>query len=212
MTDQSENTLEAGQLQVLTQVFHRGAADASVALEKWLRFPSVMTVDSVDQVPLHEATTILGADEEPVCFCGMAIRGLLTGQLIFVFDESSGLALADLVLGRNSDTSTERGWSDVETSAALETANVIGCAYLNSLHKHLPGTEGAGELIPSPPQFQRDYPQALLQFALMSQLLASDTVFLSESHFHVDQTPLDWTLLLIPDGPSIETLSRLLPS
>ena len=30
MTGQSENMLDSGQLQVLTQVFHRGAADASV--------------------------------------------------------------------------------------------------------------------------------------------------------------------------------------
>lgn len=98
----------------------------------------------------------------------------------------------------------------METSAALETANIIGCAYLNSLQKHLPGDADACELLPSPPIFQRDYAQSLPQFALMSQLMESDTVFLTETNFHVDGTRMDWTLLLVPDGSSMDVLRRLL--
>jgi len=211
MTDDSRTPLSRGQLDVLTRVFHQGAAEASVALEKWLRLPSLMTIDAVDQVPLSDATTTLGTDAEPVCFCSMRMDGQLSGQLIFVFDENSGLMLADFVLGR-AHTPSDRAWGEVETSAALETANVIGCAYLNALQRHLPGGKDTVGLIPSPPQFERDYPEALLQFSLMSQLMASDTVFLAQSRFHVDGTQLDWTLLLVPDGASVEKLSQLMQS
>ena len=154
---ESQMPLSDGQLARLTAAFHRGAADASAALEKWLGLPSVLTFDKVEQVPLQQATTVLGGDEEPVCFCSMDLQGVVTGQLIFVFDEDSGLALAQLVLGRRERSATN-GWSDVEISAATETANVIGCAYLNSLQSHLPGVDADAELLPSPPRFQRDYP------------------------------------------------------
>ena len=55
MTDHSPHPLSGRELDALTQVFHRGAAVASDALEKWLRLPSVMTIDAVDQVPLPQA-------------------------------------------------------------------------------------------------------------------------------------------------------------
>ena len=73
-----------------------------------------------------------------------------------------------------------------------------------------PGFADSGKLIPSPPQFQRDFAEALLQFSLMSQLMASDTVFLTQSRFHVNETKLDWTLVLVPDGPSVAKLNEVL--
>jgi chemotaxis protein CheC len=216
MNEALDKPLSAKQLEALKVVFHIGAGDASIALEKWLKLPSVITVDSVDQVPLQEATEVLGEGSDPVCFCSMGMSGIVNGQLIFVFGEKSGLALADLILGRppenrTSENRSDDEWGEVESSAALETANIIGCAYLNSLQKHLPAHDSAQDLLPSPPVFRREYVESLLQFALMSQIMESDVVFLTETQFHVDQTHMDWTLLFVPDGPSMETLRHILP-
>ncbi len=208
MTTASNGPLSAKQLETLRGVFHIGAADASVALEKWLGHPSSITIDSIEQLPLCDATGILGGDDEPVCICAMAMRGILTGQLIFIFDDRSGLALADMLMGR--EEVREREWGELETSAALESANIIGCAYLNSLQKHLPGDSATDELMPSPPVFRRDFAESLLQFAFMSQATEEDIVFLTQTQFQVDQTRMNWTLLVVPDGSTIETLRQLL--
>lgn len=57
----------------------------------------------------------------------------------------------------------------------------------------------------------RDYPQALLEFALMNQASHGDVVFLTETRFHIDGSPAQWNLLLIPDNPSVMRLRRWLP-
>jgi len=141
----------------------------------------------------------------------MRLRGRCTGQLILAFDDQSGLALADILLDRASGSS--RDWGPVEESGALETANIVGCAYLNSLSRDFPD-RGADsqELLPSPPRFTRDFAAALMQFALMDQAMSADIVFLTRTEFHVDGLPVNWSLLFVPDSASLSTLREILPA
>ncbi len=131
MNIQHENVLTAEQLELLQTTFHQGAAASSVALAKWLSKPTQISVDVVEQLSLHEATGVLGVGEDPMCFCCVEMTGLLTGELILAFDDASGLALADMLLDQPRGTARE--WGEMETSAALETTNILCCAYLNSL-------------------------------------------------------------------------------
>lgn len=197
------------QLAALTIYFRHGAEDASMALARWLGRSARVSVEQVEQSPLSEATALLGDQEQPVCCCAMRLRGRVTGQLILVFDDASGLALADLLLGKTLGASTE--WGDVEQSAALETANIIGCAYLNSLARCFPETgEESHALVPTPPKFARDFPESLMQFALMQQAMATDLVFLTRTEFQIDDAPVNWNLLLVPDFECLSVLREML--
>jgi chemotaxis protein CheC len=207
---QDDYLLTNQQLQALGSALRRGAAEASAALEAWLERPTLISVEAVEQLDLHDATNALGVDEEPVCFCSAEMTGRLAGELILAFDDASGLALADMLLHQPLGTACR--WDEMETSAALETTNILGCAYLNSLSKVLPAApHGTSELIPSPPRFRRDFAESLLQFALMAQAVATNHVFLAKSRFQVDQTPVNWTLLFVPDAESVRELRNLLP-
>ena len=198
------------QLRALTGLFRQGSDDASAALSRWMERPSRVSVEQVEQIPLPDATAVLGDGETPICFCAMSLVGPVTGQLIMAFDDASGLALADLLLGRGLGTSRE--WTEVEQSAALETANIIGCAYLNAIANALPGgASDDGELLPSPPHFARDFPGSLLEFALMNQAMASDHVFLTRTEFHIEGAPVNCNLLLVPDAECLSTLRERLP-
>jgi chemotaxis protein CheC len=203
--------LSDSQLTALTILFRHGADDASAALSRWLDRHAQISVEEVEQVPLVDATNVLGDPERPICCCTMALTGGIGGQLILAFDDASGLALADLLLGRPIGTSAD--WGQVEQSAALETANIIGCAYLNSLARCFadPAAESP-ELIPSPPRFARDFAESLLQFALMDQAMASDLVFLTRTEFRIMEAPVNCSLLLVPDAESLSRLRQLLPS
>jgi chemotaxis protein CheC len=198
------------QLAALTTLFRHGSDDASLALSRWLGRHSRILIEQVEQVPLSEATEVLGAAESPVCFCAMTLKGRVTGELILAFDDASGLALADLLLGNPFGTSTE--WGEVEQSAALETANIIGCAYLNSLARCFPETgDESKDLVPTPPKFARDFAESLMQFALMNQAMASDLAFLTRTEFRIEDAPVNCNLLFIPDAQCLTTLREMLP-
>lgn len=201
--------LSEPQLRTMTFLFRRGAEEASAALTRWLGRSARITVEQIEQLPPQEATGVLGDSESPLCFCVMALRGHVTGQLILGFDDASGLMLADLLLNYPPGTSKE--WGEVERSAALETANIVGCAYLNSLARFASGgPDASADWLPSPPRFARDFPEALMQFALMDQTIALERVFLTRTQFRIDDSPVNWSLLFVPDAASLEPLRELL--
>jgi chemotaxis protein CheC len=166
-------------------------------------------MDSVGQLPLSEATGVLGEGEEPICFCVAEMKGRLTGELVLAFDDASGLTLADLLLDQPRGTAVS--WGDMEKSAALETTNILGSTYLNVLARTLPfGRDGTSELMLSPPRFSRDFAESLIEFALMGQIAASANVLLARAQFQIDGDPVEWTMLLVPDVDTMSTLAELL--
>ena len=99
----------------------------------------------------------------------------------------------------------------METSAALETANILACAFLNSLYRTFPADPtAASELLPTPPRFSRDYAASLIEFAGMAQVVATDHVLVAQTEFQIDGDPVDWTLLFVPDADSMMTLRKAL--
>ena len=88
------------QIDRLATALHRGAAEASTALAQWLNASMTMSIDSIDQCSLEEATNVLGAGDNAVCMCLMEMRGTLTGHMLLAFDDNSGLVVSDLLLSR----------------------------------------------------------------------------------------------------------------
>ncbi len=209
-------TLTDNQKRLLGAIFGRGAGDASGAVSRWLGRPVTVTVSAVKQVDLAEAAEILGPSDTLVAACPMELMGALTGQIILVFEDRSGLATVDLLLHQPIGTTTE--WGELEQSAARETANIVGCAYLNSLAAHLPILESpssslaGGSLLPGPPGFRHEFAASLLEFALMDQAIRSDRLLVVNSTFAIEETRLDWSLLFVPSGASLEALHACLES
>lgn len=208
MTTSDGTPLNSTQLATLQSSLHQGSAHASEALARWIGKPSVVEIDSLEQMPLAEATEVLGGGQQPVCFCSMEIKGMITGEMILSFDDASGLALVDMLLDQPQGTTTE--WTELATSAALETTNILCCAYLNSLSQRLAGARESTELVPAPPRFSREFAQSLMEFALMGQAIAFDQVILAQTRFEIDGNPVNWTLLFVPDAESMSRLPELL--
>jgi chemotaxis protein CheC len=205
------------QCRLLWMIFERGAESASQALSKWLGEEVRLTISEVEQVDLTEAAEVLGPPETLVAGCSMGLSGPLSGQILLVFEERAGLALVDLLTHQPIGTTTE--WGELEQSAAQETTNIVGCAYLNALAAHLPAKMSRGgavtsaasgeELVPTPPTFLREFAGSLLEFALMEQAMEFDQVLLVHTAFAAgrQELNLNWTLLLIPDRASLRALS-----
>ena len=203
--------LSAYQLRLLGSIFERGAEAASRALTQWLGKAVHLTISEVDQVDITEVAGLLGPEDATVAVCTMSFAGRLEGQRLLVFSDAAGLALADLLLQQPTGTTT--AWTELERSAACETANIVGCAYLNALSTHLPrGDQNQGEtLIPSPPEFRHEFAASLLEFAVMEQASVLERVLLIKTRFQADQAHLDWVLLFVPTPNSLGELSRIHP-
>jgi chemotaxis protein CheC len=202
---------------LLRMLFDRGAEGASLALSKWLGAAVRLTVSEVEVVDLERAGELLGPPETLVAACAMGLTGRLTGTILLVFEDAAGLALVDLLL--HQPVGTTGAWGELEQSAARETTNIVGCAYVNALAAHLPGLgDGAGpasevgELVPTPPTFAHEFAGSLLEFALMEQALELDQVLLIRSEFAGGRPGLDmnWTLLFIPSRAALEALAAAL--
>jgi chemotaxis protein CheC len=213
--------LTESQRHLLRIIFDRGAEGASLALSKWLGEEVRLTISDVELVELEQVGGLLGPPDTLVAACAMGLTGRLTGSILLVFQDQSGLALVDLLL--HQPLGTTRVWGELEQSAARETTNIVGCAYVNALAAHLPGREAragsevltdaqSGELVPTPPSFLHEFAGSLLEFTLMEQALELDQVLLIRSEFAADRQglSLNWTLLFIPSRAALESLASSL--
>jgi chemotaxis protein CheC len=205
-----ESNLTDAHRRLLRMIFDRGAEGASLALSKWLGREVRLAVSDVELVELERAGELLGPPETLVAACAMGLTGRLTGSLLLVFADRSGLALVDLLLHQPVGTTT--AWGELEQSAAKETTNIVGCAYVNALAAHLPGDDDDGELVPTPPSFLHEFAGSLLEFALMEQAMELDRLLLIRTEFAggPDIPQLNWTLLFIPSRAALESLAASL--
>ena len=187
----------------LTALFHHGAADASSALAKWLGRPATLSVERLETLPIEEAAAVMGSSETLICGCAIRIDGAIGGLRLLAADDAAGLSLADTLLERPTGTSTS--WGELERSAVIETANIVGCAYLNAICAAL-GPAGADGILPSPPVFLRDFPEAVMEAVLMEQPVLSDIVLLARTEFRIDGTPVGCGLVFLPDAAGIAAL------
>lgn len=185
-------------------LFRRGAAEASTALTKWLGRTAEVAIEQVDRLPLEAAAGILGAADGPICASAMGIGGGLEGVLLLVCDDASGLALCDTLLERAAGTAT--AWGEVERSAFAETANIVGCAYLNAIAQAI--EDGAEGIVPSPPWFVRDYPAALMDAVLVEQAAVAADVFLTRTEFRIAAAPVRCGLVFVPHAASLRAIER----
>src|ERR1700733_14013709 len=104
--------LNDSQRHLLRMIFDRGADAASHVLSKWLGQEVHLAVSEVELVELEQAADLLGPPESLVTACTMGLIGHLTGLILLVFEDTSGLALVDLLLGH--PVGTKKAWSDLE--------------------------------------------------------------------------------------------------
>ena len=210
------NEFTPQQLDQLSNFIRVGSTEASRALSTWLNKDVQVWVEQLQQASLETAVEQLGPVAEIVCACCMRVSGGINGQLMLGFDDASGLMLCDMLLAQER---TSKEWGEIEISAAMETTNIVGCAFLNSLSLVFPKspelaatseTPACTTWIPTPPVFVRDYAAAIMQFALMDQASLFDTVLLAQTRFTIDGTPVKWQLLLIPDAEVIARLAEIL--
>lgn len=223
--------MDAKQLASLTGIVQQSADEATDSLSRWIGRAVKVSVDPLEETSLERALDLIGQNDSTVCACCMRISGSLHGHLILSFDDASGLALRDALISGSLPTqdsqaaspaqpehpAAEAIWGELETSVVMETANIIGCAFLNALSERIPwetrsiaGDAVPGSCMPSPPVFIRDFAASIMQFVLLDQSTEVESVLIAKTHFSIERAPVSWQLLLLPDSDSLRAIRECL--
>lgn len=187
---------------VLEQFFGAATNHAAKALSQWTNGRARLSVDSLRQVPLELVTDELGIGDDLLSIVVLGIEGEMGGQIILCLDDVTGRRLAAILLGKPSTTEGE--WSELEVSAAMETGNILGSAYLNEMSK-LTGKM----LIPSPPAFLQDFAGCVIEQAVMMQAMEREQVLIGQTRFVMDDEELNWNVLVVPAPELLDAIADL---
>lgn len=187
----------------LHELFASATHDASAAMCRWTSGLITVTLDEVREIPLEAVTSEVNVGEDLLTMVVLTLQGDVGGNLILVFDDLNGRQLAASLLGMQVGSDPE--WSELEKSALTETGNILGCAYVNALTRLI-----GVDLVPSPPYFIQDFGASVLQQAVMTQALTSDSLLLCQIGFRRRDQQLDWRVIFVPTQGMQEALQRSL--
>lgn len=185
---------------------------AAESLGAWINRQVSLNWIEPENLSLEQAGEMLGPADQIVPACVMEVHGPLKGRLVLVADSKTVASFVNAMLGESAnptkiqtelmETDPKAFWDELSQSAALETANIVACAYLNALATTLPENE-SGQLLPSPPQFVLDYAGSLGQFLLFDLAMDATGILVTQSQMLVDnQMSSNWRLVWIPTNPS----------
>jgi chemotaxis protein CheC len=186
-------------LQVLTEFFTAATHRASAAMSQWTRGQVTLSLDEFKQINLDELEAHIDIGDELLTMAIIGIKGFDDSSLILAFDDTNGRSLAASLLNRA--VNTEPVWSKLEESAIMETANILGSAYLNELTRLT-----NRELWPSPPLLTQDFGLSVLEQVIMAQAMVSDDIVLCKTRFEFDSRHLKWNVFFVPGSDLLEAL------
>ena len=193
----------SGRAAALESVFAAATHEASTAMCRWTNGQIRLSLDEVLEVPLDRVTQVLELGDDLLTMVALDLLSDSETVILLIFDEINGRQLASTLLRQPCNPDAE--WSELEKSALTETGNILGCAYMNALTRLL-----GRPLVPSPPYFIQDYGASVVEQALMSQAMESDTVLVCRTGFHRRDEELNWHVLFLPSVQLRQNLERVM--
>ncbi|OVE82735.1 hypothetical protein BVY03_00225 [bacterium K02(2017)] len=187
-------------LKVLKTVVRHAGEDASQMFTKWLRSDVTIKMDEINLVSFE---SIFGSlTDAPEVSVGLYMSTLdgVEGGVLFLFSEPVALNIVDMLIKKELGTSKE--FTELEKSALKETANIVGCAYINSLGKNL-----ELKITPSQPIFIHDMTEAIFGSVLMEQAQYQNEALFIKTELNHKGSKLDFQFYFLP---LIEKLSEKL--
>jgi chemotaxis protein CheC len=178
-------------LRILEQLFSLATRDAAAAMCRWTSGQVSLSLDELQDVDVIEACSALGMEDQQRTMVALDVDHALGGQILLAFDEADGRRFAASILGEAAPP--DGPWTELEKSVLMETGNILGCAYMNTMARVL-----QLDLIPSPPCFIQDYAAAVLQQIVQKQAMTTDRLLVCRTSFRASGEELQWQVLFIP--------------
>jgi len=192
------------QKDALQELANIGAGHAATVLSQMVNQDIKMGIPSVDIVPLGEIVNYV-KDEPIVVGIFLQIKQEIPSYILLLISKESAFSLSDILLGKKPDSSKEI-LSEMDESALKEVANIMICAFLDSIAELLNLT-----IIPDPPSLAFDMPIAVMDYILIQIGEVADKVIV----FNVDVqeekgNKFSIDMFLLPEPHSVDILLKKL--
>lgn len=201
-------------LTIPVEAWLQAGREAAKSLAAWIGREVRLDWAAPEPVAIEAAAELLGTPDSVVAACILDVTGAASGRLVMVADPIAIACFVNGMMGGEPVVTPEQRslatdnphafWDELSRSAALETANIMACAYLNALaaaYQEQGLSAAQAQLVPSPPRFVLDYAASLGEFLLAQLPESLEGVTVSKSRMHLDDAPLnDWGLVWIPSS------------
>jgi two-component system chemotaxis sensor kinase CheA len=180
-------------------IANMGATTAAESLSKILNKRIDLSIPEVTIKPIEQIPKFIGDIDSVYMGIMMPILGEIRGTILFIFKESIGYEVIDLLYGtalRKTRELTEEGASALE-----ELTNIVGSSVINVFG------EKAGLVIrPGVPAIIHDFLQSVIDSILVLHNMLSDYAIVMDTAFYFEDDKIIGNLLLIPEADSLKTI------
>ncbi len=188
------------ELDALKELGNIGVGKAATSLSQMLGKMINMSVPVASIVKIQDLHKVIDA-EKMVAGVVTALDDVENGQTGFLyinFPEGSSIKLAEILLGDSSD-------EEMVDSTLMEIGNILSSAFCDAIAEML-----GIVLIPTPPNFAKDYAVAVID-AIVSQLAEkSDYVVIFETNLEESEDEIEILVMLIPNERFVNYIFQLL--
>ena len=188
------------ELDALKELGNMGVGKAATSLSQMLGKMIDMSVPVASIVKIQDLHKVIDP-EKMVAGVVTALDDVENGQAGFLyinFPESSSIKLAEILLGDSSD-------EEMVDSTLMEIGNILSSAFCDAIAEML-----GIVLIPTPPNFAKDYAVAVID-AIVSQLAEkSDYVVVFETNLEESEDEIEILVMLIPNERFVNYIFQLL--
>ena len=210
-------------------IAHAGLCSAAVALSHLLDV-EVVTEESDESAESAMALESKLADPDAILCCA-SMEVLVSqadpngssesrlsesaGRLLLAWTPEAAAGLISVALMQGEVSAEPESWTETERSTLAETANVVGCAFLNTVAESVEhGAQGGLSLIPTPPFVEQQFAGSLMESAVIeieARELAEmgDRIWSASSSFQVVGRSIATRLVMVWQPSVWKRLSEL---
>ncbi len=197
MTESISLTQE--ELREFQLVANIGAANAAESLSKILNKQIDLSIPEVTVMPIEQIPKHIGDVDSVYMGIMMPILGDTRGTVLFIFKETIGFEVVDLLYGLASKTTHE--FNEDGQSALQELTNIVGAAVINVIAEKSNLVIRAGL-----PTIVHDYLQSVIDSILVLHNMLSDYAVIMDTAFFFENDKIIGNLLLLPEADSLKII------
>lgn len=192
--------LNSIQLDVLREIGNIGTGNAATSLASMLAKPVNIQVPRISLLDINTVTENLGGPENMIVGMLFALKGDVTGMIMFLLQRDFAHMVLNALLGQSLHSFAEI--DEMGVSAMQEIGNIMAASYVNAISLL------TGMMIDiSVPDICIDMAGAILSVPAIHFANISDKIIFIEDQFESDEISAASQILLIPE---VESLNQIM--
>ena len=193
------DALSEMQIDALRETGSIGAGHAATALSQLVGHAVSIDVPTLEVLDVGEVPELFGGPETLVVGVHVRLLGDVGGNMLFLAERSSALALVDLMHAR--PVGTARAFSADEEALVTHVASILMSAYLAAV-----GRLANVSLLPARPSSTLDMAGAIVEAVTSDAALRAEVALLLKTRFYDADTSVDAYLFFLPEPAGLGVL------